>query len=99
MEQTEGLAFLFSDERSSIRHRTHAARPGRYLDALDTGHQVYAQTTLVNATIPARVNDARQQLNRIVMAHHYDYDFCLRNFPPYETRHFQPVHAGHADIQ
>jgi hypothetical protein len=47
-----------------------AVRPATYPNFLDTHHQVGSEATLVHTTIPACCNDERQQLNRIMLAHH-----------------------------
>ena len=51
---------------------------------------------LVDAAIRARLNRARQYLNRIMLAH--DQDFSVGHVLAKKTRRFQTIEAGHTNV-
>jgi len=74
-----------------------AGQRRKNLYALDTRQQICTEATLVQACVPARLNDARQQVNRIMLANHQNLRF--RQFFPEKTSCLQLVHARHTEIE
>jgi hypothetical protein len=64
---------------------------------LNTRNQVSTKPILVHATISTCRDDARQQVNRIMLAHHQDLE--ARHILPQNAGYFQSINVRHAYIE